>query len=285
MNAVTQKAYAKINLGLDVLRRRADGYHEVQMIMQTLDIYDELELAIQEEEITVSTDNMELPVDKNNLVYQAAALMKQRFQLEKGVSIHLKKRIPIAAGMAGGSADAAAVFRGMNELFDLGASPETLQSLGVKVGADVPYCILGGTVLCEGIGEVLTTLPSAPACKVLVAKPRISVSTKYVYEHLGADTLTAHPDIPGMAEAIRQGSLDGVVERLGNVLETVTQNQYPVIRQLKETMLFTGALGALMSGSGPTVFGLYQTQEEARQGYEIIRKSGMAEALFVTEFV
>ena len=207
MNTIIKKAYAKINLGLDVLRRRDDGYHEVKMVMQTIDLYDVLTFRKRKEKgIIVTTDKRELPGDENNLVYKAAKLLLETYPInddssEQGVEITLQKNIPMAAGMAGGSTDAAAVFRGINELFTLGLSVEDMCRIGVKIGADVPYCIKGGTALSEGIGEVLTTLPDIPDCFLLIAKPDIDVSTKFVYENLHANSLTDHPDIDGMTEA------------------------------------------------------------------------------------
>ena len=212
------KAYAKINLGLDVVRRLENGYHEVKMVMQTVGIYDVLTFEKAAEGIAITTDSGELPTDENNLIYKAARLMKERFGIAEGVRIHLQKNIPIAAGMAGGSTDAAATLKGMNELFGLDVSQEELMEIGVKIGADVPYCVMGGTALAEGIGEKLTQLKAAPDCFVLVAKPNINVSTKFVYEHLDATGVEKHPDIDGMVEAIAEGNLQGVLERKGQEL-------------------------------------------------------------------
>lgn len=270
MNLYKRKAYAKINLGLDVVRRMENGYHEVRMIMQTVGIYDELTFEVKGEHIVVTTDNMELPSDDNNLVYKAAKIMRERYQIKEGIHIHLNKNIPIAAGMAGGSTDAAAVFLGMNEIFDLQASQEELMKLGVQVGADVPYCIMGGTALAEGIGEVLTQLTPAPRCYLLIAKPNINVSTEYIYEHLHANDLKVHPDIDGMRASIEEGNLEGIISRLGNVLETVTVNEYPIISEIKHKMIQLGAKGSLMSGSGPTVFGIFDKKELAHQAYQVM---------------
>ena len=235
MDYVERKAYAKINLGLDVLRRREDGYHEVKMIMQTVDIWDRLTFRISSEpEIELSVGDVPLPAGKDNLIYRAAELLMKEKNIRQGVKITLEKNIPVAAGMAGGSTDAAAVFHGLNELFDLSMSLEDMKKLGVKIGADVPYYIMGGTALSEGIGEILTPLPAPPACILVVAKPDIDVSTKFVYENLHADKLKGHPDIDGMTEAIKNGDLDGITKRMANVLETVTIRAYPVIEQIKE---------------------------------------------------
>ncbi|EOS28595.1 4-(cytidine 5'-diphospho)-2-C-methyl-D-erythritol kinase [Lachnospiraceae bacterium 28-4] len=282
-NTITKKAYAKVNLGLDVIRRREDGYHEVRMIMQTVDICDVLTFTRQERPgIVVTTDKEELPGDESNLIYKAARLVTETCSVREGIKIELQKRIPMAAGMAGGSTDAAAVFHGMNEMFGLGMDEDEMCALGVKIGADIPYCVKGGTALAEGIGEILTKLPDAPACVVLVAKPDIDVSTKYVYENLHAESLEYHPDIDGMRAAIEEGDLRGMAERMGNVLETVTVNAYPVIREIKEVMKKSGAWNALMSGSGPTVFGIFGEEEKARKAYNEIAQANLAGQLFLT---
>lgn len=284
MDKCIREAYAKINLGLDVVRRLENGYHEVRMIMQTVGICDILTLEKIPAGIVVTTDAGELPTDENNLIYKAAKLMKEAYAITEGVRIHLEKHIPIAAGMAGGSADAAATFIGMNELFSCGASEADLRKLGVKVGADVPYCIMGGTALAEGIGEKLTRLPEPPQCFLLIAKPDIAVSTKYVYEHLDAEGVSEHPDIDGMIRAIEEKDLKGIVERLGNVLENVTVRKHPVIRQIKECMLEEGALGSLMSGSGPTVFGIFTEEETAKGALKVLENKQLAKQLFVVRF-
>ncbi len=282
-NTITKKAYAKVNLGLDVIRRREDGYHEVRMIMQTVDICDVLTFTRQERPgIVVTTDKEELPGDESNLIYKAARLVTETCSVREGIKIELQKRIPMAAGMAGGSTDAAAVFHGMNEMFGLGMDEDEMCALGVKIGADIPYCVKGGTALAEGIGEILTKLPDAPACVVLVAKPDIDVSTKYVYENLHAESLEYHPDIDGMRAAIEEGDLRGMAERMGNVLEMVTVNAYPVIREIKEVMKKSGAWNALMSGSGPTVFGIFGEEEKARKAYNEIAQANLAGQLFLT---
>ncbi len=282
---IREKAYAKINLGLDVLRRRPDGYHEVKMIMQTVDICDELTFEKREEPgIELQIEGADLPADENNLVYRAAALLLEKKQIREGVSITLQKKIPIAAGMAGGSADAAATLRGVNALFGMGYSAEELKEIGVTLGADIPYCIQGGTMLSEGIGEILTPLSEPPACHLVIAKPDIDVSTAFVYGHLQADKLTFHPDIDGMAAALAAGELRGITDRMGNVLETVTVKEYPVIDKLKRMMCELGAENALMSGSGPTVFGIYREKEEAEKAAAAIRAEEPAASVFVTGF-
>jgi len=285
VDQVVIKAMAKVNLGLDVLRRLENGYHEVKMVMQTVNLYDEL--VVKKEEgckITITSNTGELPLNEDNLIFKAAKLIFEKAGCSYGVSIHLNKNIPIAAGMAGGSTDAAATLLAMNHLFEFGMSKEALAGIGVRIGADVPYCIYGGTYLSEGIGEVLTKLPDAPDCFVVVAKPDISVSTKYVYENLHANELKYHPDIDGMVEAIREGSLDGVCERMENVLETVTETKYTQITELKTIMKEHGAMRAMMSGSGPTVFGLYEVKENAEAAAEVIRSRDLAKQVFVTGF-
>lgn len=280
-----QRAYAKINIGLDVLRRRADGYHEVKMIMQTVDIYDELVLERRKQPgIELRMDNSELPSGGDNLICRAADLLFREKKITGGVNISLTKRIPIAAGMAGGSADAAAALRGVNELFDLGYSLTELQALGVGLGADIPYCLAGGTMLSEGIGEILTPLPAPPAAHLVIAKPDINVSTAFVYGNLHADSLAWHPDIDGMIAALQKGDLDGITGRLGNVLETVTVKAHPVIEQIKELLRKQGAENALMSGSGPTVFGIFKEKETAARAAEAVERGRLAKQIFVTTF-
>ena len=283
MEQLYLKAMGKINLGLDVVRKREDGYHEVRMIMQTVGVYDRISLKRSYTPgIHVTTNLYFLPVNENNLVYKAAQMLMEEFQVKEGLDIHLQKYIPVAAGMAGGSADAATVLYGVNRMFRLGLSQKELMERGVRIGADVPYCLMRGTALSEGIGEVLTRLPAAPACKVIIAKPGISVSTKYVYGHLDAAGIKEHPDIDGMIEAIQEGSYEGVVRRLGNVLETVTQERHPVIGEIKELLTAHGADGALMSGSGPTVFGLFREEKKAREALRALEKSGLAKQMYLT---
>lgn len=285
MGELSLKAYAKINLGLDVVRRLENGYHEVKMIMQTVGIYDTLSFEKTESGIVITTDSGELPTDENNLIYKAAKLILDQYQVAGGVRINLNKEIPIAAGMAGGSTDAAATFKGINELYRLGCSLEELQELGVKVGADVPYCIMGGTALSEGIGEILTPLSPAPQCFVLVAKPDINVSTKYVYEHLDAAGISKHPDIDGMTAAIQAGDLQGILDRMENVLEKVTVQAHPIIDTIKAKMKELGAEQSLMSGSGPTVFGIFTDRIQAEAAYEGLKQEQLAKQVFLTTFV
>ena len=285
MDRIELKALAKINLGLDVLRRREDGYHEVRMIMQTIGLSDELEIRkIKQPGIQVETNLYYLPTNENNLVYKAAQLLKDEFGLRDGIGIRLRKRIPVAAGMAGGSSDAAAVLWGMNQMYKLGLSRQELMDRGVKLGADVPYCVLRGTALAEGIGEKLSVLPPMPKCYILIAKPGISVSTKFVYENLHATDLRPeqHPDVDAMIRAMEKKDLGLLASRMGNVLETVTVPAYPVIDEIKRFMVEHGALGAMMSGSGPTVFGIYDTRGKARQAYRELRSRKLAKQVYLT---
>lgn len=285
MDSLTIKAYAKINLGLDVVGRLPNGYHQVKMVMQTVGICDELTLQRADSGIVLTTDSGELPTDENNLIYRAARLMQENYGLREGVRIQLQKRIPIAAGMAGGSTDAAAAMKGMRELFGLPASDEELMTEAVKIGADVPYCVMGGTALAEGIGERLTALRAVPELTLLVAKPGISVSTQEVYRKLDATELKRHPDIGGMVEAIGEGSLRGITERMENVLEGVTIPAHPVIETIKQRMLELGAYNSLMSGSGPTVFGVFPDRECAERACRQLEREKLAKQLFVTATV
>ena len=285
MDKIQLKALAKINLGLDVLRRREDGYHEVKMIMQTIGLHDDLEIRkTKTPGIQVKTNLYYLPTNENNLVYKAAKLLMDEFQIQDGVSIQLKKRIPVAAGMAGGSSDGAAVLWGINQMYGLGLSMQALMERGVRLGADVPYCIQRGTALAEGIGEKLSVLPSMPKCTILIAKPGISVSTKFVYENLHANDLKPeqHPDVDSMIEAMRQKDLGLLCSRMGNVLETVTIPAYPVIDEIKKTMMDNGALGSMMSGSGPTVFGIFDSPSAAKQAMKAVRAAKLAKQVCLT---
>ena len=277
------RALAKINLGLDVLGKREDGYHELRMIMQTINMYDQLEIEVcQEPGIHISTNLPFIPTNENNLVYKAAKLLKEEFHIEEGVRISLNKHIPVAAGLAGGSSNAAAVLFGMNRMFRLGLSQKDLMERGVQLGADVPYCIMRGTVLAEGIGEELSVLPAMPKCTVLIAKPPISVSTKTVYEALDSKETGTHPDIDGIIDGLKAGSLKRVAACMGNVLEDVTIPIHPVIEDIKREMMEAGALNAMMSGSGPTVFGLFENRGAAREAQRRIREKSLARQVYVT---
>ena len=283
MDEIKLKALAKINLGLDVVRRREDGYHEVRMVMQTIHLYDQL--LIQKSEtpgIQIHSNLSFLPVNENNLVYKAGKLLMDEFDIHTGVSVELNKRIPVAAGMAGGSTDAAAMLYGMNQLFGLKLKRKDLMERGVQIGADVPYCIMRGTALAEGIGEKLSSLPPMVKCPVLIAKPAVSVSTKFVYQNLKLNEQTPHPDIDALITDIRNSDLDNICADMGNVLETVTISNYPVIAQIKEQLLKSGAKASMMSGSGPTVFGLFGDEETARRARAEMKASGLAKQVYLT---
>lgn len=284
---LSYKAYAKVNLGLDVLRRREDGYHEVKMVMQTVNLFDRIEIEEISDQagIVISANADFVPVNEDNLIYKAAKLLMDEFNISKGVKITLEKNIPVAAGMAGGSTDAAATLVGINELFGIGLSTEDLKKRGVKIGADVPYCVMGGTALSEGIGEVLTPLSGMPQCHILIAKPPINVSTKFVYENLHANELTWHPDIDGMVNAIKNSDIYGIASKMENVLETVTAKEYPVIEELKASMKENGALNSIMSGSGPTVFGLFDDESKAKKAYESVLAKDITKQVYLTDLI
>lgn len=286
MKTITRKAYAKVNLALDVLRRREDGYHDVSMIMQNLNLYDTLTFTLEEQEnleITISCNHKAVPCDERNLVYKVIQLMSETYHLCGKLHVTIEKRIPVEAGMAGGSTDGAAAFHAMRELYRLDIKDEALMELGVRLGADIPYCILAKTARSEGIGEVLTVVPSLPACHVVVAKPAVSVSTKMVYENLHANELAYHPDVDGMVEALEKGSLAGVTARMENVLETVTTKLYPQIEEIKQTMKQGGAENAIMSGSGPTVFGIFTDLQMAEPVADKIRQDYGLEEVYVLQ--
>lgn len=281
-STIKLKALAKINLGLDVVGRRENGYHDVRMVMQSVYLYDEVLIEKRETPgIQLETNLYYLPVDDKNIAYKAADMLMKEFQIEGGVYIRLNKHIPVAAGMAGGSSNAAAVLVGMNRLFCLGLSQEDLMERGVKLGADVPYCVMRGTVLAEGIGEILTPLDPLPKCHVLIAKPATSVSTKVVYEKLDSNEITSHPDIDGLLDGLKEGNLRKVATSMGNVLETITIEDHPIIEDIKNVMKEEGALGAMMSGSGPTVFGLFEDRKLARAAQNKIRKLGLTKQVYL----
>ena len=282
---ITERAYAKINLSLDVTGKRPDGYHDVRMVMQTVDIYDTLTFEKTAEGITIDVGGSPLPADGDNLIYKAVKAITDKCGIMEGVSISLDKHIPIAAGMAGGSSDAAAALRGVNRLFGCGLSNEELRELGVKIGADVPYCVEGGTVLAEGIGEKLTPLSELPEYVLAVAKPERGVSTGNIYKSLDEifDTIT-HPDVDSMIDVINTSRGKGLSGYLGNVLEYVTIPLCPEVDEIKKLFRESGCEGTLMTGSGPTVFAFYENADKASWAIEKVRESGLCrdEELFVT---
>ena len=278
------RAMAKINLGLDVLRKREDGYHEVRMIMQTIQMYDLLDIRKKEEPgISLSTNLPYVPSDERNLVYKAAKLLMDEFNIKEGLSMKLTKFIPVAAGMAGGSSDAAAAFVGVNRLFRLGLSEEELMKRAVQVGADVPYCLMRGTMLATGIGEKLDRLPPMPQCAIVVAKPPVNVSTRMVYEKLDMSSDIRHPDIDAVITGLENGNLVQIAESMGNVLEDVTIPMHPVIDTIKRDMKRFGAINAMMSGSGPTVFGIFDDKQQAQICLNHMREQGSARQAYITD--
>lgn len=278
------RALAKINLGLDVLRRREDGYHELRMIMQTINMYDQLDMEISRRPgIRITTNLPFVPVNENNLVHKAAKLLMDEFEIQEGLTVDLQKFIPVAAGMAGGSSDAAAALVGINRLFKLGLSQKELMDRAVNIGADVPYCVMRGTALAEGIGEKLTRITQVPDCFVLIGKPGINVSTKAAYESLQLDKISSHPDIDGMIGDIERGDLLAMTQKMGNVFEPGIIEKYPVIGEIKALMESHGALKAMMSGSGPTVFGIFDNREKMEAAAEVLRESRLAKTVFATE--
>jgi len=277
---LTLKGNAKINLTLDVLYKRTDGFHQVEMIMQAVELADILRVEEKQSgNISITTNLPYLPCDQRNLAYQAVRLVKDTYKIKQGVHISLEKNIPMSAGLAGGSTDAASVLLGLNTLWDLGLSLEQLEVLGAKLGSDVPFCLRGGTMLATGRGEILTPLAPLPACYVVLAKPRISVSTAWVYGKYRKEAVPQHPDTAGVQRALGQGDLSAVVSRLNNVLESVTIAEYPQIRKLKESMIQHGAMASLMSGSGPTVFGLVAGRSQAEYIAEKLRGQSDAEII------
>lgn len=283
MDRIELKALGKINLGLDVLGRRENGYHDVRMVMQTLYLYDNVTLIKKEEPgIEIESNLYFLPKDSGNIAWKAANLLMEEFNIPGGIKIILNKYIPVAAGMAGGSSNAAAVLYGMNKMYKLGLSQQELMDRGVKLGADVPYCIMRGTVLAEGIGEILSPLPTMPKCQILIAKPPVSVSTKAIYEAIDSKEIEDHPDIDGIIEGLKKQDLNKIASSMGNVLEKVTIDMHPEIAQIKNCMLENGALGAMMSGSGPTVFGIFRSRRAAQEAYEKVKAQGIAKQVYVT---
>lgn len=284
MDSINLKALAKINIGLDVTGIRPDGYHEVRMIMQTVNLFDKVKITrTSDGSITMSTNLRFLPVNDDNLCIKAAKLLLDEFNIKEGVHIDLEKHIPVAAGMAGGSTDAAAVLFGVNKIFNLKLSKKDMMERGVKIGADVPYCVMRGTALAEGIGEVLSPVSPMVKCPVLIAKPGISVSTKQVYNALDdCFENVKHPDIDGLIESIKAQDLKGICSRMGNVLEDVTIPLHPIIADIKDHMLENGAVGAMMSGSGPTVFGFFEDNKTAKAAKEALTKTNMVKQLYLT---
>lgn len=300
-NQLTLRAYAKVNLVLDVLRRRPDGYHDVRMVMQNLDLCDFLTFTIDDNwsvpvenmdadcdsvpknyKITIHANREDIPTDAHNLVYKAIAKMFEMFHISSAIHVKLEKNIPVEAGMAGGSTDCAAAIKAVNRMYGLGLSLQEMMDIGVTLGADVPYCIMASTALSEGIGEVLTRVTPLSGCYVLVAKPKVRVSTAMVYKNLRLDAVDRHPNVDGMLAGLAEGNLDTICANMENILETVTTVMYPEIEALKDAMKQNGARNAIMSGSGPTVFGIFDDREAAAKAGDIIRRKGLANEVYVT---
>lgn len=281
---IMEKAPAKINLLLDVLRRRDDGYHEVEMIMTMVDLADRLTLAeLPDDRIVMTSSSGTLPLDDKNLAYQAALLIREYCNIRRGVAIHLDKYIPVAAGLAGGSSDAAATLRGLNRLWQLGLTAEELQKIGERIGSDVPFCVSGGTAIARGRGEILEPIDQPPPCYVVLARPPVHVSTSDIYGRLKADRIERHPNAAQMTAAIRAGDYAAMCAAIGNVLEDVTIRMYPEVEQLKNCMLRLGADAALMSGSGPTVFALARKPSKAARIYNGLR--GFCKEVYVVRLL
>ncbi|MGI6071780.1 MAG: 4-(cytidine 5'-diphospho)-2-C-methyl-D-erythritol kinase [Lachnospiraceae bacterium] len=278
-------AYGKINIGLDVIGRRNDGYHSVRMIMQTVDICDYVTVAKKRSGITVGCDDPLVPGLEDNIAWKAAKLITDKYGLREGVNIFIEKNIPVAAGMAGGSTDAAAVITGMNRLFGLNMSREEQDEIAMKIGADVPFCLRRGTYLAEGLGEKLTALKDMPEAGILVVTPPFEISTKEVYAALDSIDNPERPDIDGMCEAIGRNSLTLIAERMGNILEQVTGRMHPIIGEIKREMINAGAMVSMMTGSGPTIFGLFESNETAAEAVSRFSDESRWGKSFTTQFV
>lgn len=263
MNSIDLKSRAKVNLSIDVLGKREDGYHLVEMIMQTIDLYDKLKITeIEENSILIKSNSLDIPLNEDNIMYKAVNLLRDQFNIEKGIEISIEKNIPVAAGMAGGSSNAAAVLVGLNKLWNLGLSENELKDIGLKLGADVPFCITGGSALAEGIGEELTNIKGLPEdLNILVCKPNIFVSTKEVYQSLNMDKVKRRPKNKELIDALQKEDVKFISENMVNVLEEVTSLKYSEIGQIEDIMIKNKALGSMMSGSGPTVFGLFDNKD------------------------
>lgn len=273
MKKITMDAYGKINLSLDVLHKRADGYHELRMIMQQVDLKDIITIEDYNDAIIIESNNGNIPLDSSNLVYKAWDALSKRCNIKRGVFIKIQKNIPVAAGLAGGSSDAAAVLKGLNILWELNLSEEELMEVGLSIGADVPYCIMGGTALAEGIGEKLTRLKPFRGKYILLANPGVSVETGQVYKGLKLDKIKKRPDTESLLRAIEDDNLKYIADNMVNLLETVTIEKHPIIEEIKNQMKNFGALGSLMSGSGPTVFGIFEDEENMLKCKEELLKT------------
>ena len=291
MDNISLKAYAKVNLSLDILARREDGYHELCMIMQSIGVYDKVNLTkLRQKDIKISSNIKNLCLPENNIVYKAAKLLYERFDIKEGLHINLYKYIPMGAGMAGGSTDAAAVLRGMNELYNLRLSKEELMKIGLEIGADVPFCICGGTMLAKGIGEELSELKSMPAAHLLLVKPYFSISTKEAYSLVDLSKLTDkdRPDTDKIISYIEEGNLKKIAENMKNVFELYIGKKYPLIEKIKQELIRQGALGAVMTGSGSVVFGVFEDLTFAKKCYETFKQGEFRaeiKEVYISEFI
>lgn len=274
MKSVVYKAHPKINLTLDVINKRADGYHNLKMIMQSLEFYDEIEIVKKGTGISIHTNLKYLPCDRRNIAYKAAEIFCSKYGITDGIAINLEKRIPVCAGLAGGSTDAAAVLKGLNKLYQIGATLEELSELGIRLGADVPYCLYGKLALCEGIGEIITPLNKIDSVYVCLSKPDFSVSTAEIFKCINVRNIINHPDTNGMIDSINNNDIKGITLRMYNVLEEITARKHKVIKKIESRMLDIGASGTIMSGSGPTVFGVFSSEQKAHECAEAVKEFG-----------
>ena len=286
MDTVTRKAYAKVNLSLDVIGKRDDGYHDLRTVMQTVDLYDTLSFSLNDTgHVTLTSSSDQVPSDDSNLIVRACNLMREAYDIKEGIDVDLVKDIPVQAGLGGGSTDAACALRAMNDLFSLGLSAGQLCAHGATLGADVPFCIRGGTCLAEGIGEILTPLPSPPACTVLIVKPQAGISTAEAYQTLDLKPIENHPDTDALVRALQDDDLKTMCDVMGNVFEPVAFRRIPALRDLEHTMRDYGALRAMMSGSGPSVFGIFREEADAVKTYHLLKSRGRGGAVFVSKFL
>ncbi len=281
MQKVSLPAYAKINLSLDVLKKRPDGYHDMRMIMQSVALFDNLTVEKAESGICLDSNLRFLPKNGKNLAERAAELFFGELGISGGASITLSKHIPVSAGLAGGSTDAAAVLKALDMLYETNLSMSDLCTMGKKLGADIPFCLTGGTALVEGIGEKITPLRPMPHCHIVLCKPHFGVSTAYVFSKINCTKLKEHPDTKGIISAIESGDLTALSHRLYNVMETVTAAEHSQIGEIKSVLLDSGAVGCAMSGSGPTVFGIFDNLKNANNALKILKRT--YSEVYVTE--
>ena len=285
MDKIKVKAYGKVNLGLDVIRKREDGYHDLEMVMQQVKLHDDVVVSKRnDDKIIVTSSAMQLENGPGNLAYQATKVILDKFGIKTGVDIDIVKRIPIAGGMAGGSADCAATLKAVNELFECGLTEMELREIGVKLGADVPYCIIGKTAIARGIGEILEPVDEPPFCYVVIAKPPISVSTAYIYGNIKPDEIQMRPNTEGIVEGLKKKDLSLICNNMYNVMEEVTAKKWPKIREIEKVMEDNNAIKAMMSGSGPTVFGIFNEENDAKKTVDELKEKNMVEQVYLSGF-